>query len=367
MHTGFLSRLGGSDGLSVAILGVGNIGTVHLKSALAMDDVTVVAAADAVAENRTRAKRAGVDRTYDDYTALLEAEPLDAAVIALPPFLHADALERAAEAGVDVFVEKPLARSTEEADRMLETAEQAGIAVGVDHTLRYQPDIRGVKREYEEGRVGYVPYASLIRLNDDPLGRPPATERPPSWQHDPEAAGGGSLFELGVHCFDVFEWLFGECEIKCATTDSTLELPVEDAATVLVRAPEAGATITLHCGNYQWEELPAVNTRLRLEGVTGTITNTDHLPSNFYVSAAKSAISNVVRRVQGTEPTVYGPTFYLQAHYNALAAFLEAISEGNQPPVDGKQGRRTLELVEAAYELAAETDPNDLETPEVPR
>lgn len=364
-----LNRWTDSSALSLGVLGVGNIGMVHLKSAVSMPDVEVVAAADAVPENRDRAERAGVSRTYDDYAALLESEELDAAVVALPPFLHAEAVERAAEAGVDVFVEKPLARSTEEADRMLETAREAGIAVGVDHTLRYQPDMVGVKDAYDEGRVGHVPYASITRLNDHPLGKPPADDAPPSWPMDPDAAGGGSLFELGIHCFDVLEWLFGDLEVRDASIGRTLDTDVEDAATVLVEAPETETTVSLHCGTYQWEQLPEVNTRLRLEGVTGTISNRDHLPGNFYAGAAKSALSNVASRLTGDDPDVFGPTFYLQAHYDALADFCDAIREGEQPPVDGADGRRTLALAERAYELAAEpadaTDADDLEAPEV--
>ncbi|AGB31214.1 oxidoreductase domain protein [Natrinema pellirubrum DSM 15624] len=354
-----LNRWTDSSALSLGILGVGNIGMVHLKSAAAMPSVEVVAAADAVPGNRERAERAGVSRTYDDYTTLLSAEDVDAAVVALPPFLHADAVERAAEAGVDVFVEKPLARSTDEADRLLETAREADIAVGVDHTLRYQPDMQGVKAAYDEGSVGHVPYASITRLNDGPLGRPPAEDAPASWPLDADAAGGGSLFELGVHCFDVLEWLFGDLEVRDASMGRSLETDVEDAATVLMAAPETGTTITLHCGSYQWEQLPEVNTRLRLEGVTGTISNDDYLPANFYADAAKSALSNVASRFTSDEPDVFGPTFYLQAHYDALADFCEAIREGERPPVDGEVGRRTLALAERAYELAAEADETD--------
>ncbi|WP_049923632.1 Gfo/Idh/MocA family protein [Halopiger djelfimassiliensis] len=361
-----LSRWTDSSALSLGVLGVGNIGMVHLKSALSMPGVDVPAVADAAPENRRRADRAGVARTYDDYATLLESESLDAAVVALPPSLHAAAVERAADAGVDVFVEKPLARSTDEADRLLETAAAGGIAVGVDHTLRYQPDMVGVKTAYDEGRVGHVPYASITRINDGPLGRPPVEDAPPSWPLDPDAAGGGSLLELGIHCFDLLEWLFGDLEVRDAAIGRTLELPVEDAATVLLRAPETGTTITLHCGSYQWEQLPEVNTRLQLEGITGTISNEDHLPANFYASAARSALSNVARRLTGGDPDVFGPTFYLQAHYDALAAFCDAIREDETPPVDGEDGRRCLELAETAYELAdrADGDDADLAVPE---
>ncbi|MFC6768345.1 Gfo/Idh/MocA family protein, partial [Natrinema soli] len=212
---------------------------------------------------------------------------------------------------------------------------------------------------------------SITRLNDGPLGRPPVENAPPSWPLDSDAVGGGSLLELGVHCFDVLEWLFGDIRVRDASMGQTLEIDVEDAATVLMEAPETGTTISLHCGSYQWEQLPEVNTRLRLEGVTGTISNRDYLPRNFYAGAARSALSNVASRLTRDEPDVFGPSFYLQAHYDALADFCDAIREGEQPPVDGADGRRTLELAERAYELAAaETDDasddvDGLETPEV--
>ncbi|WP_440772678.1 Gfo/Idh/MocA family protein [Natronorubrum sp. DTA28] len=361
----FLDRWSDSSALQLGVLGVGNIGMVHLKSALAMPGVDVVAAADAMPANRDKAASAGATRTYDDYTTLLEQEALDAAVVALPPFLHADAVECAADAGVDVFVEKPLARTAAEAEAMLETAREANIALGVDHTLRYQPDMEGVKAAYDDGSVGHVPYASITRLNDHPLGKPPAAEAPPAWPMDPDAAGGGSLIELGVHCFDLLEWLFGDLEVQDATMGKTLNIPAEDAATVLLRAPETETTINLHCGTYQWEQLPEVNTRLRLEGVTGTISNKEHMPGNFYAGAAKSALSNVASRFTGGEPDVFGPTFYLQAHYDALEDFCDAIREDEAPPVGGELGLRTLELAETAYELAAEGDGAELEPPEV--
>ncbi|MCU4742712.1 Gfo/Idh/MocA family oxidoreductase [Halobacteria archaeon AArc-m2/3/4] len=363
-----------SQTLSLAILGVGAVGTIHLRSAQAMDGVEVVAAADPVPDHRERAVRDGVarPRVYDDYATLLDLESdreraaLDAVVVALPPHLHREALEAAAAAGVDAFVEKPFARTTAEADAMLAAAADAGISVGVDHTLRYQPDLRNLNGSYVEGRVGHVPYASMTRLNDGLLGKPPADGPPTDWALDPDTAGGGALLDLGIHCFDVLEWLFGDLEVLDATVDRTLDLPIEDAATVFLRAPETETSISLHCGTYQWEELPEVNTRLRLEGITGTLENEAFLPSNFHVSAARSAATNVVRRATGREPDVYGPTFYLQAHYRALRDFLRAIRRGETPPVTGVDGRRCLALAERALELAGESDETDHVRPREP-
>ena len=69
-----------TEPLRMAVLGAGNIGKVHIQSARAMDDVDLVAVADAVADNRAYARRVGVPAVYDDYANLLRTEPLDAVV-----------------------------------------------------------------------------------------------------------------------------------------------------------------------------------------------------------------------------------------------------------------------------------------------
>ncbi|AFK21332.1 Gfo/Idh/MocA family oxidoreductase (plasmid) [Haloferax mediterranei ATCC 33500] len=339
--------------LSVGILGIGNIGMVHLQSALAMDGIEVSAVADAVPENRELAHRWGIHTSYDDYGELLESESIDAAVVALPPSLHRDAVEQAAANGCDVFVEKPLARSVSEADAMVDAAEAENVALGVDHTIRYMPDVKRVKDKYDSGRIGYVPYATISRVNNGPFDRVPVENAPPSWPLDPELAGGGVLLELGVHLFDVLEWFFGELEVEAADVGSQLSIPVEDAATVLLRSQETGTVVTMHCGSYQWEELPEINMSFRLDGVAGVLDNRDYLPKNFYTSAARSATENVFKRLRGEDPNHYGPTYYLQAHYEALADFFGAIRAGEKPPVDGEVGRRTIELAESAYETAS--------------
>lgn len=364
MRSKFRGNRSDEDRTELAVLGVGNIGSVHVRSALAMPTVDVIAAADVDPENRAWAEEAGVPETYEDVETLFASTEPDVAVVALPPFLHLEAVEQAAAAGVDVFVEKPLARSVEEVDSLLETASDGGIAVGVDHTLRYQPDIAAVKAAYDDGSLGHVPFATMTRLNDGALGRPPIEQPPPGWQLDPEASGGGALFELGVHCFDVLEWILGPLSVRDVHLDGTVAAPAADATTVVLRSNERETTVVCHAGTYQWEHLPAVNTRLRLEGIADTATNTEHVPDNFYVAAARSALSNVLARVRGRPPTVFGPTHYLRAHYLALEDFIEARRMGEDPPVDGADGRRAVSLVEAALERA-ERHPTTPPTPGV--
>lgn len=339
--------------IQVGVLGVGHIGAVHLQSASAMDGVTVVAAADAVPGNRQRAESLGAPKTYADYEELLVKENLDVALVALPPFLHAEATKRAADQDCNVFVEKPLARSVDEAREMLEYADSVGIQVGVDHTLRYHPEMRRLKEHYDGGGLGHVPFCHLSRANSGPFESPPATEPVPGWQLDPELAGGGALMDLGIHLFDLLEWFFGGVEVRHAELAHELNLDYEDTAAITLQSAKTGTLASVHCGFYQWEEPPDVNLNFRLNGVAGSLESSDFVP-NFYVHAGMSALRNVVRRVSGREPTYYGPTYYYQAHFEALAAFIDVVRTGGEPPVGGREGLQALELVEQAYDLASD-------------
>lgn len=335
----------------VGILGVGHIGAVHLQSARAIDGVSVVAAADTVQSNRELARQLGAPTVYSEYEDLLQSESVDAVVVALPPFLHEEATLGAVDAGSHVFVEKPFARSTDEARRMIEAATDAGVELGVDHTLRYLPEMRALKNAYDAGDVGHVPLCHLARINSGPFEPPPATGPVPDWPLDPLATGGGAVMDLGVHLFDLLEWMFGGMEVRHAELDRQLDLEYEDTAIITLRSTETGTLATVHCGFYQWEDPPDVNMRVLLDGVTKTIESADYVP-DLYRHAGMSVLKNTAKRLLGDAPDYFEPTYYYRAHFEALEAFVEAISEGREPPVNGADGLRSIELVEETYRIA---------------
>ena len=353
----------GND-IAVGVIGVGNIGTVHLQSARAIEGIRVAAVADTDPDMRARARKLGVPVAYSDYGKLLEQEDLDAVVVALPPSLHADAVVRAAEEGCHAFVEKPFAPALAEADRMVDATDRAGVFVGVDHTIRYQPEIRRLKEEYETGALGHVPLCVISRVNNGPFSPPPADAPVAEWQIDSEVEGYGAVLDLGVHLFDVLEWFFGEMELSHARMDRQLDLPYEDTASIQLESRETGTFATLNCGFFQWEEPPDVNMHLRLDGVAKSVESGEYVPENFPVYAARSAVENVSRRLQGETPEFFKPTYYYRAHYGALEAFLSAIREGRAPPVTGEDGRRTIELAERAYEMADRDRPEERPKPQ---
>lgn len=343
--------------LDAAVVGMGWIGTVQLQALRAIPGVDVVAGADPVADRRRRARDLGVDRTYEGYEALLADESPDVVVVATPPFLHAEVAGAAARGGAHVFVEKPLARTAEEARGIVEVADAHGVSVGVDHSFRFRPDVQRVKRAYDEGTVGHVPVCSASKINNTPFSPPPVEEPPSGWRLDPELTGGGAVVDLGVHLFDALEWLFGDLEVRHAELDRQLSLPYEDTACVVLRSVETDTVATVTCGFFQWQEPPDINAYLRLEGVADTLDSREHTPDRFVLHAAESAARNVARRAVGASPSYFGPTYFYRAHFASLEGFVEAVASGDDPPVSGRQGLRTLELAERVYEVATDDAP----------
>lgn len=339
-----------SEILRAGLLGVGNIGGIHLRSLSVMDDVDVTAVADVDADARERAREKTGCETYTDYKELLEDATVDFVVVSLPPFLHAEATIKAAEQGIHAFIEKPFSRTVEEGEQMVQAAADHDVTLGVDHTIRYQSDIRRMKQLYDEGRIGHVPIAYISRFNSGPFAEPSARAPVPEWQLDPEMTGGGVVFRLGVHLLDVLEWFFGEMTVEFAHLDGQLHSPAEDAAIVVLSTEGTNTMALLTCGTFQWESLPDVNMSFHLEGTTDHLENEMFLPDSLELHAAKSMMKNIAKRGQGKRAEVFKPTFYYQAHYNALEDFVQSLILDEQPPVSGQEGLRSIELAECIYD-----------------
>ena len=341
--------------LHVAVIGAGNIGTVHAQTALVADCVGRVSAADPVPARRERVRRLGVDRVVSEYAELFSEDPPDVAVVAVPPDLHEPITMDAIAAGCHVFVEKPLARTPEETADMVAAADRAGVSLGVDHTMRYQPGIARLKEIYEAGELGAVPTATIWRINNGPFDPPPAESGRGHWALDPETAGGGALLDLGVHLFDVLDWFFGEVSLEHAAIGQVLQLPVEDRATLVV-STEAGTVATLTCGFFQWERPPEITGGLRLDGIASSRSSETYRPDDWTSHAARSAFDNVIRRLRRSDPAYFRPTYYYEAHHRALTSFLDAVAAGSRPPVSGTDGHRMVSLVHEAYGYAEEKE-----------
>jgi predicted dehydrogenase len=201
--------------LNVGLIGAGFMGKAHSLAYATMPmffwpppaaphrktiaDVTDELAAEAAA-------RFGYDGSTSDWRAIVEDPEIDIVDIATPNDSHAEIAIAAAEAGKHIICEKPLAPTVDEAFRMYEAVQRAGVVNMVAFNYRRTPAIALAKRYIEEGAIGRILSFRGTYLQDwsaDP-------NSPLSWRFQKSIAGSGALGDIGTHVIDLARYLVGE-------------------------------------------------------------------------------------------------------------------------------------------------------------
>ena len=122
--------------LNIGIIGLGEIGKLHMNNCLNLNNVNLLAVADTSRKARQIAKNNGVKNTYKDYNELLDKSNIDAVIISLPNYLHKDCSIKASENGINILMEKPLARNEHEGRDILSSVRKNGINFMMAYPLR---------------------------------------------------------------------------------------------------------------------------------------------------------------------------------------------------------------------------------------
>lgn len=154
---------------------------------------------------RDYAERHHVPKWYDDADALINDPDVDAVYIATPPGSHKEYTLKAAAAGKPVYVEKPMARSSEECNEMVAACKEAGVPLYVAYYRRAQERFLKIKELLDQKAIGDVRFVSSTQFQKagddvkDPDNLP--------WRVQPALAGGGLFFDLASHTLDILDFL----------------------------------------------------------------------------------------------------------------------------------------------------------------
>ena len=186
--------------VTLGFLGTGWIGRNRMEAMLATGEAKAVAICDPNPEMAASARELAPDaQIVASLDELLECEP-DGVVIATPSALHAEQSIRAFETGAAVFCQKPLGRTAEEVEAVLDAAHEADRLLGVDLSYRHTAAMQAIRDRIRSGELGQVFAADLTFHN--------AYGPQSGWFWDPQLSGGGCLIDLGVHLVDLVLWLF---------------------------------------------------------------------------------------------------------------------------------------------------------------
>jgi predicted dehydrogenase len=317
----------------VALIGCGGIASAHLRGYAALGDLgQVVATCDADPEAaRRRADETGA-QPYTDLDSVLARADVEAVDLCLPHDLHEPVAVAAARAGKHVLVEKPIARDLAEADRMIAACDAAGVRLMVAHCQRFSADRETAHRLVTEGAIGWI---YMMRSDHNQWVNYP----PGHWINDPEKLGGGSIAGSGVHHLDALRWFCGDVtHVSAAMARSGLTPRTADDAGIVVMQHAGGAISELSLSwttqRFPWYE------SFWIYGTAGVIHNVGGLHL-FRGRPNEGAFERV--------PTDHDDAGGFREE---IRHFLTCVRSGDQPRMDGREGRAALELVLAAYRSA---------------
>ena len=329
---------GGAD-LRVGIIGTGAISqVVHVPIFAEREDVELLALADSDTHKASAlSQRFGVPLVLEP-EAMLEHDDIDAVVICTPNNTHEELAIAALEAGKDVFVERPLATSSEGASRVVEAADRTGriLVVGMPH--RFRPGVVALRSFVAGGELGEV-YA----IRGSWMTRPVPSARP-TWREDRSVAGGGALVDLGVPALDLCLWLLDFPSMKrVSCVLSATEGGVEGAATLMAETAD-GVALTLEVSN----RLFAGDDRYYAR-VMGTEGSGWLPPLEVYKQLGGRPLEVTPRQPKPSG----GENPYTNAYRRQLDDFVQVVT-GRREPDSQESQVALMTLVEAAYQ-AAET------------
>jgi len=334
--------------LRVGVIGLGNMGKLHLMNAMRIKEVSVVAAADKSERSRKFAERYHV-KTYDDYRTLIDKEELDAVIISLPNFLKKESVIYAAEHDLDIFLDKPLARNFAEAQEIVQKVEKENVRLMVGVNYRYFPSVQKLMRNFEDGKVGDVALATSELVMNGPLSHGLVPVPVPDWWLNRETAGGGALLDLGYHLIDIFDLMFDDLRVEYSSLGYRFNLPVEDTAVVMLESGKTSAKCVVNVGWFSKMIFPDFNFRVNIHGTVGYDSTERYAPKNLRIHAVKEATLNFLRKVFGRKVHYLSYTYYYSSFYEVLKTFFEMLKQGIESPISLERQLGVMRIIDEVY------------------
>lgn len=334
----------------VGIIGLGHMGQLHMLNAIRVNGVQVVAAADKSAKHRKYAERFHV-KTYDDYCKLIDSEELDAVIVSLPNFLKRESVFYAAEKGLDIFLDKPIARSLSEAQEIIAETQARNVRMMVGVNYRFFPCVQKLKNRLDSGQIGEALIATSELVLNGPISHAVVPVPVPEWWLSKDLAGGGALLDLGYHLIDVLCWLLGDFDVDYSNLRREMRLPVEDTGTVVLKSKTCDATGIVNVGWFSKSIFPDFNFRVNVHGTVGFDSTDRYIPADPRMNAVKEGVLNLMRKVALKKPDYLSYTYYYSSFYSIMRLFFEALRTGEEFPISLQNQLNVMRIIDSAYRL----------------
>ncbi|HPP86727.1 MAG TPA: Gfo/Idh/MocA family oxidoreductase [bacterium] len=326
------------------LIGCGRISTRHLEVLTNLENANIVAVCDIIPERAEKVGKKYNVKYYTNYDDMLTAHPeIEVVNILTPSGMHAaQGIDIAKKYKKHLVIEKPMALRLEEADALINACYENNLKLFVVKQNRYNLPVQKLKEAIDSGILGKIALATVrvrwCRTNDYYK----SDEWRGTWKYD-----GGVLTNQASHHIDLLQWLIGPIESVIAKTATCLNnIEVEDTAGVVLKFNNGALGII---------EATTCARPIDLEGSISVLAENGTIEiAGFAVNKMKTWLiknepkektEKILKEYAENPPNVYG-----FGHYQYLKNVVDCIINNTKIPVDGIEGRKSLELINAIYE-----------------
>ena len=333
------------DKVKIGLIGLGRMGSIYADClARHTAHAELVAVADIRPELAEKtARKYDLPRWYRDYREMLEEEEIQAVVIASPTSTHRAVIIHAAQAGKDIFCEKPLTLTLEDTDAALAAVQKAGVKLQVGFMRRFDSGYAAAKKKIDEGAIGQP--VSFKSIGRDPFC--------PKLEYADPKVSGGLIIDMAIHDFDLARWLMGSEVKRVYSEGGTLvfkELStVGDIDNATVNILFANGAI----GNVEVSRnaLYGYDIRTEVLGSEGALMIGYFQQTPLLVLTRKGICHDMVPYIIER----FGEAYRAQIQH-----FVDCVRQGREPAPGGRDGRAALEIGLAATRSFQEGRPVEL-------
>jgi len=329
----------------IGVIGCGAISTLHhIPNLKKTPETEVVAVAD---KDKRRAEevanRFKIPQQYTDHRQMIDKADIDALFVCTPTKYHATATLYALEHDLNVFCEKPMCLTLEEADKIVKHVEDSNLKLMVGYNLRFTNLFQKVKGMVSKGELGELIQVECSFCVPGPKKWPAVTDF-----YQQRNLGGGALFDSGSHGIDLLRWVVDEItEVSAKISTRNPKTDVDDAASLLLRFSNGAIGVL----NASWTS-PWPVVKVELYGSKGVIFAS--FPENI-LSKGGTISLHKHRGIAFKEGMIKMEVKETSTMYKRETLhFLNCIHSGSNPLVSAFDGRAAVAVTLAAYESAKE-------------
>lgn len=350
---------------NIAILGCGKVAHLHAK---AVQNLSNAKLAGVWSRSEHSAKTFAAQYNvpfYTDVETLIQTEKVDLVIVCTPHPFHPEPAEKAAIAGAHVLVEKPLASTLEDADRIIAACKKAGVKLGVISQRRWYEPVMRVKEAIVAGKIGKPVLGTINMLGWRDKNYYDADEWRGTWIME----GGGVLVNQAPHQLDILLWFMGEIDEVYGLWRNLNHpyIEVEDTAVAIIKFKNGGIGNIIVSNSQK----PGIYGKVHVHGENGASVGVQTDGGAMFIAGMSGILEppvNDIWSVPGEENLLEKWKAEDSAHFHSIDPmvyymerqiedFLDSIANNREPLVTGDDGRRTVELFTAIYRSARDNRP----------